>query len=412
MRVGAAAALASLLASIAAWAAPQPFFVHAYHNQLLGELECSYCHTPLKPGAVMLQRPAHAQCIQCHRPEFEKKNDRLLCAQCHSSESPSAADLTVFPLRAGTRAVLAEFSHAEHMDSKQRIDRATGFRADCAFCHHFPESGALATFPTHTECAACHANQGMTPHLAPEAQDCRGCHDPEETENPGSAGMRRDLAPVVVTGRYADIKFSHRTHFEARQREGLDCTTCHAAVVKSASLTTLALPQMTICATCHGAPRGPAAALRMTNCEGCHTDKIGPTIRPVSHTVSFRAYHADDAAAGGANCFACHQNVAANAEAKQQCIGCHQVMMPASHTARWKDDVHGKYAALDRSTCATCHATEFCSRCHNQLPQSHVPLPTFENGGHARLAELNLRACLTCHTFANTCSNCHTRSLR
>jgi hypothetical protein len=95
--------------------------------------------------------------------------------------------------------------------------------------------------------------------------------------------------------------------------------------------------------------------------------------------------------------------------AKDQCIECHQVMKPRSHTARWKDDLHGQYSAIDRVSCATCHTADSCARCHNELPRSHVPLPLFKAGGHARLAMLDQRACMTCHTFQNTCAECHTR---
>jgi len=87
------------------------------------------------------------------------------------------------------------------------------------------------------------------------------------------------------------------------------------------------------------------------------------------------------------------------------------VMKPVSHTARWKDDIHGKYAALERTTCATCHTADYCSRCHNELPRSHVPLSIFKGGGHAGPAMLDMRACLTCHTFQNTCAECHTNGL-
>jgi hypothetical protein len=92
-------------------------------------------------------------------------------------------------------------------------------------------------------------------------------------------------------------------------------------------------------------------------------------------------------------------------------MGCHAVMKPASHTARWKDDLHGKYAALDRTTCATCHQADYCIRCHNEVPRSHEPLPVFAGGGHATLALLDTRSCLTCHTFQNTCAQCHTGGL-
>jgi hypothetical protein len=85
-------------------------------------------------------------------------------------------------------------------------------------------------------------------------------------------------------------------------------------------------------------------------------------------------------------------------------------MKPASHTVRWKDDVHGRYAALDRTNCATCHVADYCSRCHNELPRTHVPLALFKNGAHARLAMLDQRACMTCHTFDNTCASCHKRN--
>jgi hypothetical protein len=82
-------------------------------------------------------------------------------------------------------------------------------------------------------------------------------------------------------------------------------------------------------------------------------------------------------------------------------------MRPVNHTSRWKDDLHGKYAGLDRTECATCHTAAYCSDCHNQLPRSHQPLPLFKAGGHALPAQLDMRSCLTCHTFQNTCSECH-----
>lgn len=49
--------------------------------------------------------------------------------------------------------------------------------------------------------------------------------------------------------------------------------------------------------------------------------------------------------------------------------------------------------------------------CHNELPRSHTPLTLFAGGGHAALAMLDTRACLTCHTFQNTCFECHTEGL-
>ena len=41
----------------------------------------------------------------------------------------------------------------------------------------------------------------------------------------------------------------------------------------------------------------------------------------------------------------------------------------------------------DRVACATCHTADYCSRCHNQLPATHVPIALFKNGAHARPAD-------------------------
>ena len=37
-------------------------YVHAFHADKLGSLECSLCHTAVKDGSVELQRPGHDQC--------------------------------------------------------------------------------------------------------------------------------------------------------------------------------------------------------------------------------------------------------------------------------------------------------------------------------------------------------------
>ena len=83
------------------------------------------------------------------------------------------------------------------------------------------------------------------------------------------------------------------------------------------------------------------------------------------------------------------------------------MIRPQNLTARFIDFIDGNIVSLDRTVCATCHAAEYCSACHNELPRSHVPLPLFKAGAHAVPAMLDERACLTCHTFQNTCAECH-----
>ena len=399
------------------------FFIHAFHAEKLGGLECSLCHTPVKEGSVVLKRPGHDQCMACHADDFEKDLKQIVCAQCHSDFPPSSAsDLLPFPRYKSTRAILFQFSHHQHVDPKARINPATGFRADCTFCHKFDEQGIFGTFPGHAQCAACHSKPGIKPALTAslDAAGCRGCHTPEEIENPGFTETRRMIAPVAVSGKYVDMKFSHIAHFKVKEQFGIKCTTCHYAVPRSTSLADLSLPRMLDCVECHDTSKTIAAEFRMSNCSTCHADTARGLNAPASHTrnvkpafhnESFRVHHSEQASAPDAKCFVCHQNLTPSVEAKNQCISCHQVMEPASHSARWKDDIHGKYAALDRTTCATCHTVDYCSRCHNELPRSHVPLSIFKGGGHAGPAMLDVRACFTCHTFQNTCAECHTNGL-
>ncbi|MBA3914792.1 MAG: hypothetical protein H0X25_13290 [Acidobacteriales bacterium] len=262
----------------------------------------------------------------------------------------------------------------------------------------------------------------MKPLLSPDSTtaDCRGCHAPEQIENPDQPHGLKSISTQTLSGKYADIRFSHAAHFKVRDQMQVGCTSCHENILTSASLTTLNLPKMVDCVGCHETAKAIPAQFAMSNCHTCHVDnQSGPVplshtrnVKPDFHTESFRKHHSSEASAPGAKCFVCHTNVQPQAAAVSQCTACHQVMLPASHTARWRDDLHGKYAAIDRESCATCHVTDFCSRCHNELPRSHVPLPPFKNGGHAKLAMINNRSCFTCHTYQDTCAECHTQTLR
>lgn len=398
-----------------------PFYIHAFHAKQLG-LDCSTCHVPVKEGSVVLARPGHDQCMVCHQDAFGDNLNPKICAQCHSAFPPtSSEDLLPFPRYKKQRAILFEFAHARHVDPQGRIDSRTGLRADCTFCHQFDKDGVFGTFPGHTQCATCHSKAGMKPFLSPtsETSDCRGCHTPEEIENPGFTEERRLIAPHVVSGKYVNVKFNHLAHLKLREQLHLQCTTCHYAIPTSTGLANLTLPRMIDCVSCHDSSKEVRVDFRMTNCQTCHVERESGAappshtrwVKPAFHTENFRQHHAAEASAPGAKCFVCHTDVLPSATGEAQCASCHLVMRPASHTARWRDDIHGKYVEIDRSTCALCHTTDYCSRCHNELPRTHVPLAVFKGGAHARLAMLNERSCLTCHTFQGTCAECHSNSL-
>src|SRR5579862_5000610 len=245
-------------------------YVHSIHAQKLDSLECALCHVAVSNGSVELQRPGHEQCMACHADDFDNnyaKARTTMCAVCHTSPTArSKTDLQPFPRYGGrTRTVLFQFSHAQHVDKQARKDPASGFRADCSYCHKFDPQGVFATFPGHTQCAGCHARPGLKPQLtaALDADGCRGCHSPQEIENPGFTPNRRLVAQTAVSGKFVDIKFTHQPHLAQRQKFNLDCTTCHYAIPRSTSLSDLSLPQMVDCVGCHDTARNVQADFRM-----------------------------------------------------------------------------------------------------------------------------------------------------
>lgn len=397
-------------------AKPAPFYLHAKHVGELG-LDCNSCHLPVKDGSVVLQRPGHDQCMTCHQDAFDKVNDKEICSQCHSAFPPSSEDDNYpFPRFKHQRPILIDFSHEKHVDPHARVNAKTGMRSDCTFCHVLNAKGAFEI--GHEQCAACHSKTGMKPLLSKDSTtaDCQGCHNPLAIENPS---LRKVNVPAEITaGVYKNIRFSHQTHFLGHGKFDMNCTTCHQDVPHSASLATLALPKMNQCGTCHS--QQMALGKRMDNCGSCHANpetgvalaSYSRFIKPAFHDESFRTHHQEMASEPGATCYVCHNSLSPTSTPQQRCEQCHRTMRPASHTVRWRDDVHGKWAALDRQQCATCHVADTCERCHNQTPASHQPLAFFKGGAHARLAMLNERSCFTCHTFQNTCAECHSQTAK
>lgn len=232
---------------------------------------------------------------------------------------------------------------------------------------------------------------------------CAGCHVQRDVE------LRRGR--IFITG---DLKFSHATHEVDHSGAPVACTTCHAGVGDSSSREDMAVPAMVRCAQCHEDARKSPDRVRMTNCAVCHaqiqtgtppTDHMVSGSRPADHTLEFRKHHGGAAAAKDANCRFCHVELT-GASHEDSCFMCHNVTRPRDHNVMFRDD-HGREAEADGTRCATCHAPETCAACHSVPPRSHTPLAEFRLGGHAQQARFGLTACLTCHTYEDTCAQCH-----
>jgi hypothetical protein len=383
-------------------------------------LGCGDCHDSASVRAGKVARPGamnHAPCDDCHRAEFFKPPGPM-CKVCHVSVDPtaprapqavagsaatdapvSASPLQPFPQRGRSQVLASAFSHKQHLD-RGEMDGAVGFHVDCADCH-VRDQAKEPTQPQHAQCARCHEEQARAKSKLP-MDNCTGCHPARNVEL--TRGRK------FITG---DLRFNHATHVKDRAGADVACASCHADVSASGSREDVAVPAMERCAQCHEDSQRSPDRVRMAQCAVCHSAISNGTppmnhgvtgAVPADHTLEFRKSHGSAAAKPDSNCRFCHTQLSGAKE--DSCFQCHQVMKPRDHSLLWRDD-HGKAAQANGDTCATCHAPETCVACHSVPPRSHVPLGEFKFGGHAEAARFGMTACMTCHTYEDTCSKCH-----
>lgn len=386
---------------------------HAQHAQI----PCGGCHrSDVTRSAHGTPRPGaddHAPCDdgQCHAKQFLGPPG-LFCQVCHTevTTQPLAAPLKPYPSEDPWQSLPPGFSHQRHLDAA-KMERHVGFHVACADCHTGAD-GARAR-PDHATCARCHAAEAKLPD-APRMEDCAGCHQPGARPRSRSRLIRDDVRP-----------FDHERHRTDRKNQPIRCEQCHDRTTRAAGYGDHAAPRVESCVGCHDDTERTPYAMRMRICETCHLQRsstltaIAPrshlpaTERPLDHTIAFRRDHAEAAARDATRCATCHVQMSGNP--RQACDECHQNMLPANHRITWRELDHGPEAAADRNRCATCHVVEFCTACHSQRPRSHGLVRSFR-GEHGRLARLNIRACLTCHspdasgrTGGSSCSDpgCH-----
>jgi hypothetical protein len=386
-------------------ALPAPFD-HAQHS---GQSGCTECHVLNDPSTGRVLRPGsnqHAPCDRCHKKEFFKEPSQF-CRVCHATVEPrvtGGSPLIDWPPPGAQRRRSSKFDHKFHLDS-EAMEKRLGFHVGCRDCHLRKEGEEKALLAGHVTCAACHGGQAVKQGAAPPSltmEQCEKCHLSEALIVPKGRRM--------ITG---DLKFSHVKHERDLAGDPIACVSCHKAIKDAVAVDNIVLPAMVDCAKCHEDPKRTGPNARMANCGVCHNeisagvaprDHLGAGA-PDNHTLKFRSDHADAARAPEARCRSCHGGMSSTTN--DNCFECHLVMKPRDHTLRWSTTDHGPEAAMDRQRCAVCHEADYCSRCHSQRPRSHVPFEAFVNGGHAIEARLNMRTCMACHTFEDTCGRCH-----
>jgi len=139
------------------------------------------------------------------------------------------------------------------------------------------------------------------------------------------------------------------------------CAVCHGEM-KGTERTQGRMFWMDSCMACH-LQNGASNA-----CETCHL-QVRQDVAPESHHHLWKERHGDLARSKlerqEGRCDLCHTQ-------PQWCEKCHREEPPKSHTNLWRQRTHGVMAAIDRTSCQTCHTTDYCQRCHMETePRSH-----------------------------------------
>jgi hypothetical protein len=376
------------------------------HSEQKGGAACSECHVLADAATGRLTRPGsdqHAPCDRCHKDKFFQPPGKF-CQTCHVKVDPrvnapttSPSEMQPWPPAGAVRRYAAVFNHKSHLDN-EKMEAKLGFHAGCSDCHVRKEGEERAQLAGHPACAACHGKAGAKITM----NDCRACHVSDAVAVP--QGRR------FITG---DLTFSHARHEKDKNGAPIFCGSCHGAVGDATDVEHIMLPAMVDCAKCHEDPQRTGNDKRIANCTLCHRQisaGVAPrnhlgTGSPDTHTIAFRSDHAAAAKDPQARCRFCHGGLSSTT--LDNCHECHTVMKPRDHSLRWATYDHGPEAVASRERCATCHEADYCARCHSQRPRSHTPYDSFVNGGHGVEARLNMRTCLACHTFDNTCIRCH-----
>ncbi|MBL0060703.1 MAG: cytochrome c3 family protein [bacterium] len=215
--------------------------------------------------------------------------------------------------------------------------------------------------------------------------------------------------------------FKHSVHVTDNN---LECTYCHVGADKSTKGMDNLMPQLAVCADCHGtediANKGVHLAFAVDGFLGIEND-YRPAFPHQRHLENAKlectTCHAnlDEPLTDGremhapmmSECMDCH----AKRSVAMECNTCHlpgEELKPDNHTAMWKQE-HGIESASANANCTMCHQSGTkldCQACH-QGDAVINPHPRNYMSSHGQDAHMSDMRCGTCHEQRSFCLDCH-----
>jgi hypothetical protein len=251
--------------------------------------------------------PDHEACVRCHRQQFFKEVQPIICTDCHTRSSPRDDGRLAFRNPVRPQQFIIEFPHDKHQDviawlparpktsalvrSAHAPDDKTKKYNNCEICHaasakppvapstgwtdgFVPPADTFKASPdNHAMCFNCHWSG-----QEPTKNNCAGCHKTATTP----------YIPLASPKRFS-MKFQHDGGGEKKNHPA-ECTTCHINITRSATLKGL-MPDVPIFPSCaQSSCHGPQLVGEMTKyskgnfkCSKCHTSDVGGRKPPNSH---------------------------------------------------------------------------------------------------------------------------------
>lgn len=318
LALAAGAGFLAVFVSTACVTKPYVRFPHAAH---LAELECG------KPG-----QPQCLSCVSCHMgaqaegSEVWAKPTGQVCDRCHKPEEKEKIALPARPTWSRPAAYDIIFNHDQHLAMPE-------MKGQCVKCHQVAVSqDTERTFPSMDTCLSCHQHQQQFTDAV-----CAPCHQEQHV---------RVLRPVSFLPH--DVAWPAR-HGTFARSEAKACAVCHA---------------QTMCDSCHDATQTIRPEQR-------NPEAIG---REYVHRFDYLSRHGIEARSQPGQCVSCHNM-------RNDCDACHTsrgvsgalINGASPHGLNWSSgsspgqNLHGREARRDITSCAACHdqgpATN-CVRCH------------------------------------------------